>query len=100
MHFQLSAMDRGGNLLTFIGKLKVDWIDFPLDDILQQFTTLKEGILRGVFKQKAAGAWFGLDVVRKKSKSLCCFLEVLISARGWSRWMVCPIVGRKAAIFA
>ena len=59
MHFQLGAMDRAGNLPTFIGKLKVDWIDFPFDDILQQFTTLKEGILRGVFKQKAAGAWFG-----------------------------------------
>ena len=25
----------------------------------QQLTTLKEGILRGVFKQKAARAWFG-----------------------------------------
>ena len=59
MHFQIAAMDKEGDLPTLIGKLKVDWIDFPLDDILQQLTTLKEGILRGVFKQKAAGAWFG-----------------------------------------
>ena len=59
MHFYLGSMDQEGHLPTLIGKLKIDWIDFPLDDILQQFTTLKEGILRGVFKQKAAGAWFG-----------------------------------------
>ena len=41
------------------GSSKVDWIDFPLEDILEQFTTRKEGILRGVFRQKAAAAWFG-----------------------------------------
>ena len=40
------------NLAPWIG----NWIDFPLDDILKQFTTL---ILRGVFRQKAAAAWFG-----------------------------------------
>ena len=60
MHYQLGFMDREGELPTLTGKLKVDWIDFPLDDILQQFTTLKEGILRGLFRQKAAAAaWFG-----------------------------------------
>ena len=59
MHYQLGFMDTEGDLPTFTGKLKVDWIDFPLQDILQQFTTLKEGILRAVFRQKAAGAWFG-----------------------------------------
>ena len=59
MHFQIGTMDKEGDLPTLIGKLKVDWIDFPLHDILQQLTTLKEGILRGVFQQTAAGAWFG-----------------------------------------
>ena len=59
LHFHLGAMDREKKLPTLIGKLKIDWLDFPVDDILQQFTTLKEGILRGVFKQKAARAWFG-----------------------------------------
>ena len=59
MQYQLGSMDRAGNLSTFMGTLKVDWIDFPLDDILQQFTTLKEGSIREVFKQKAASAWFG-----------------------------------------
>ena len=59
MHFHLGAMDVEKNLSTLIGKLKIDWLDFPVNDILQQFTTLKEGILRGVFKQKAARAWFG-----------------------------------------
>ena len=52
-------METEGNLPALIGKLKVDWIDFPVDDILQQFTTLKEGILCGAFRQKAAGAWYG-----------------------------------------
>ena len=59
MHYQLGSMDREGELPTLTGKLKVDWIDFSLDDILKQFTTLKEGILRGVFRQKTAAAWFG-----------------------------------------
>ena len=59
LHFHLGAMDEEKNVPTLIGKLKIDWLDFPVDDILQQFTTLKEGILRGVFKQKAARAWFG-----------------------------------------
>ena len=59
MHYELGSMDREGELPTLTGKLKVHWIDFPLDDILKQFTTLKEGILRGVFRQKAAAAWFG-----------------------------------------
>ena len=59
MHYQRGFMDTDGDLPTLIGKLKVDWIDFPFDDILRQLTTLKEGILRGVFRQKAAGAWFG-----------------------------------------
>ncbi len=56
---QLGHMDSEGELPTLTGKLKVDWIDFPLDDILEQFTTLKAGILRGVFRQKPAAAWFG-----------------------------------------
>ena len=25
-----------------MGKFKIDWLDFPVDDILQQFTTLKD----------------------------------------------------------
>ena len=41
-----------------MGKLKVDWIDLPAEDITKQFGTLKEGILRGVFRQKAVAAWF------------------------------------------
>ena len=53
LHYHMGKMDLDGDILT--GKLKVDWIDFPVGDILEQFTTLKEGILR----QKAAAAWFG-----------------------------------------
>ncbi len=68
MHFQRGFMDTEGDLPTLIGKLKVDWVDFPLDDILQQFTTLKEGILRGVFRQKAAGAWFGIGCRAEKAQ--------------------------------
>ena len=40
MHYQLGQMDRAGEIPTLTGKLKGDWIDFPLDDILEQFTTL------------------------------------------------------------
>ena len=35
-------MDAEKNLPTLIGKLKIDWLDFPVDDILQQFTTLRK----------------------------------------------------------
>ena len=59
LQFQIGAMDNRKNLPTFIGKLKIDWLNFPVDDILQQFTTLKDGILRGVFKQQTARAWYG-----------------------------------------
>ena len=52
-------MDDHKNLPTFIGKLKIDWLNFPVDDILQQFTTLKDGILRGMFKQQTARTWYG-----------------------------------------
>ena len=68
LHFHLGAMDEEKNLPTLIGKLKIDWLDFPVDDILQQFTTLKEGILRGVFKQKAARAWFGCRAEKAQVK--------------------------------
>ena len=51
LQFQIGAMDNRKNLPTFIGKLKIDWLNFPVHDILQQFTTLGDGILRGVFKQ-------------------------------------------------
>ena len=95
MHFQLGAMDRAGNLPTFIGKLKVDWIDFPLDDILQQFTTLKKEYYEGCLSKRQQA--LGLDVVPKKPKSLCCFREVMTSARGWITWMGCPIVCLGAA---
>ena len=67
LHFHLGAMNGDNNLPTLIGKLKIDWLDFPVDDILQQFTTLKEGILRGVFKQKQLVP--GLAVVQKRPKS-------------------------------
>ena len=94
MHFQLGAMDRAGNLPTFIGKLKVDWIDFPLDE--QQFTTLKEGILRGVFSKRQQV--LGLDVVRKKSKSEAAYLRAYDIPWYWSQpaledgagWEVAP----------
>ena len=55
----LEKSRNAGDIPILTGNLKVDWIDFPPEDILEQFTTLKEGILRGVFRQKAAAAWFG-----------------------------------------
>ena len=63
LQFQVGAMDDNKNLPTLIGKLKIDWLNFPVDDILRQFTTLKDGILRGVFKQQAARAWYGCRAV-------------------------------------
>ncbi len=59
LHYSIGAMGGNGNLPTLMGRLKINWLDFPVDDILQQFTTLKEGILRGVYKQQAARAWYG-----------------------------------------
>ena len=91
MHYQLGSMDAEGDLptLTVTGKLKVDWIDFPFDDILQQFTTLKEGILRGVFRQKAAAAWFGCRAENPRSPS--CFLEGLMDCMSHSWPKSCNI---------
>ena len=65
------------NLPTLIGKLKIDWLDFPVDDILQQFATLKDGILRGLFKQQAARAWCGCRAQKAQVTVLlpgkCCY---------------------------
>ena len=60
LHFHLGAMDEEKNLPTLIGKLKIDWLDFPVDDILQQFTVEclnKKQLVRG------------LGAVQKKHKS-------------------------------
>ena len=77
LHFHVGAMDGNKNLPTLIGKLKIDWLDFPVDDILQQFATLKDGILRGVFKQQAARAWYGCRAEKAQVTVLlpgkCCF---------------------------
>ena len=86
LHFHLGAMDAGKNLPTLIGKLKIDWLDFPVDDILQQFTTLKEGILRGVFKQKAARAWFGC---RAEKAQVTVLLPGNCSLSEWSDKVDC-----------
>ena len=81
-----------------IGKLNIDWLDFPVDDILQQFTTLKEGILRGVYSSKLLV--LGMVVVQKKPKLRCYWLEHVTSASGQTWWIVCRIVGQKASILA
>ena len=86
LHFHLGAMDEEKNLPTLIGKLKIDWLDFPVDDILQQFTTLKEGILRGVFKQKAARAWFGC---RAEKAQVTVLLPGRCSLSEWSEKVDC-----------
>ena len=52
----------------------------PVDDILQH-TTLKEGILREVFKQKAARAWFGC---RAEKAQITVLLPGSCSLSEWS----------------
>ena len=86
LHIHLGAMDEEKNLPTLIGKLKIDWLDFSVDDILQQFTTLKEGILRGVFKQKAARAWFGC---RAEKAQITVLLPGRCSLSEWSEKVDC-----------
>ena len=86
LHFHLGAMDAEKNLPTLICKLKIDWLDFPVDDILRQFTTLKEGILRGVFKQKAARAWFGC---RAEKAQITVLLPGSCSLSEWSEKVDC-----------
>ena len=49
-------------LTCLTGSIGCNYI--PVDDLLQQFVMLKEGICRGVFRQKAAGAWFGVRAER------------------------------------
>ena len=48
-----------------------------VDDILRQFATLKGGILRGVFKQQAACAWYGCRAEKAQVTVLlpgkCCY---------------------------
>ena len=88
-------MDGNKNLPTLIGKLKIDWLDFPVDDILQ-FATLKDGTLRGVFKQQAARG--GVAVAPRRPRQRFFFQGSVASASGL-RWLtVCLTVGPKASI--
>ena len=77
---QKGQMDSRGDIPTLMGKLKVDWIDLPVDDITKQFGTLKEGILRGVFRQKAAAAWFGC---RAEKAQITVILPSKLDADTW-----------------
>ena len=97
MHFHLGAMDQENELPTLIGKLKIDWLDFPVDDILQQFTTLKEGILRGVFKQKAARAWFGC---RAEKAQITVLLPGSCSLSEWTDKVDCITAGQRPLTLA
>ena len=56
LKFQTHAMGDDGEIPTLICATRIDWLQLPVGDILQQFGTLKEGICRGVFRQKAAAA--------------------------------------------
>ena len=80
MHFQKGQMDSKGDIPTPMGKPKVDWRDLPVDDITKQFGTLKEGILRGVFRQKAAAAWFGR---RAEKAQITAILPSKLDADTW-----------------
>ena len=74
LHFHLGAMDEK-NLPTLIGKLQIDWFDFPVDDILQQFTTLKESF-GGCSNKKQLVR--GLGAVQRKLKLLSFFRAVVV----------------------
>ena len=57
------------------------WVEeLPFDDILEQFVTLKAGILRGVFRQKAAAAWFGC---RAEKAQVTVLLPGELDATSW-----------------
>ena len=84
LHFHVGAVDGNKNLPTLIGKLKIDWLDFPVDDILQQFAALKDGIL-----------WYGCRAEKAQVTVLlpgkCCYSK-------WTNWLtVCPTVGPRAS---
>ena len=87
----MGKMDRDGEIATLTGKPKVD--------ILEQFTTLKEGILRGVFRQKAAAAWFGCRAEKAQVTVLLPGqLDVYYS---WlEKSIACRIAGRRAVLLA
>ena len=80
LHFQAGKMDPEGDIPTLIGNLKVDWIDLPAEDITKQFGALKEGILRGVFREKAAAAWFGF---RAEIAQITVILPGELEADAW-----------------
>ena len=59
LKFTLGAMDKVERTMpTLTGRVKVDWLDLPVDEVLALFPTLQSGILNGVFRQKTAAAWF------------------------------------------
>ena len=92
--FPARSMARSWNCISrLLRAFALSWISF-LESVF--FYHKRRNTTRSVQAQLV----HALDVVPKKSKSLCCSQEVMISARSWIMWMECPIVGRKAAILA
>ena len=91
LHYHMGKMDRDGDIPSLTGKLKVDWIDFPVEDILEQSTTLKEGIRRGVFRHKAAAPYFDIEkdhvtVLLPGQLDVCSWLEKIDSmSHSWPK---------------
>ena len=56
MKFRLSGFGKSGvPMLT--GQIRVDYLELPVIDILDQFESLKQGIVCGVYKHKSASPW-------------------------------------------
>ena len=82
LHFQKGQMDSKGDIPTLMGKLKVDWIDLPVDDITKQFGTLKEVFFAEFFDRRLLLP--GLGVEQKKPKSPLSCRANWMQTRGWT----------------
>ena len=88
--FHLGAMDEEKNL---IGKLKIDWLDFPVDDIFSSsLLSRKESF--GVQTKSSS------CVVRMEKAQITVLLQGSWGVSGRKRLIACPIVGRRALTLA
>ena len=64
---------------VLVGTARVDWLQIPVDDVLEGLSTLKEGICRGVLRKLLQ---HGMVLVHKKFRSQWSCREQVMSMTG------------------
>ena len=77
--WQLSRCDRESNIRMLTGTIKADWIQLPVERYLAALSTLRHGVIVGIFRNKGAAPW---GITRAEKLQLSVFLSKIC------HWMI------------